>query len=375
MSATTPKTTPAITLPETRCPFCHESVIAGKDEQHGCQKCRAWHHRSCWIEHGGCSTCNFHDEAAAEEYKAILRAEEMTVGTEAFKARNNQWKERQEKFKIAAKDIKESPEYKEVYGIAKANATGKVYLVGGKVYRTLASIFHWSGEEDILDCGEDKCDWDFLVDGFNGKATKTPNKWCYTTQTCYDGVRLESPYKISQDVGLVRWNKVELRRDSDWGNLGLPEEKRSEQDEVLCKIDVMNINKVRWINANKERPSWYQFWKKEPPPLTLEDYFAAVPMSIQAVAFDPITESFTGPGIESIMTKKISANNLDAIEDLGKRGGGEPIDLLREKAKSIGNGFVAIPPQMTSAQKTEFENKLAWDRKRAWEKALDPHDV
>jgi hypothetical protein len=38
-----------------RCPFCHDSVLTGA--RTGCSECLAWHHTSCLLEHGACSTC------------------------------------------------------------------------------------------------------------------------------------------------------------------------------------------------------------------------------------------------------------------------------------------------------------------------------
>ncbi len=39
-----------------RCPYCHEDVKE-KFAFVSCRACLARHHGSCWLEHGGCSSC------------------------------------------------------------------------------------------------------------------------------------------------------------------------------------------------------------------------------------------------------------------------------------------------------------------------------
>src|SRR4051812_47624485 len=52
------QTSPAVELPQPRCPFCHEDVKPGT-AQLACNRCRAWHHQECWTEGGGrCAACS-----------------------------------------------------------------------------------------------------------------------------------------------------------------------------------------------------------------------------------------------------------------------------------------------------------------------------
>lgn len=39
-----------------RCPYCHVEVVVS-DTKQACPRCAAWHHASCWSEHGGCTVC------------------------------------------------------------------------------------------------------------------------------------------------------------------------------------------------------------------------------------------------------------------------------------------------------------------------------
>lgn len=41
----------------TRCPFCHESILAAEEPWVVCAACLARHHEECWNEHARCATC------------------------------------------------------------------------------------------------------------------------------------------------------------------------------------------------------------------------------------------------------------------------------------------------------------------------------
>ena len=40
-----------------RCPFCHESVASEREASVACERCRALHHRACWLEAQRCAAC------------------------------------------------------------------------------------------------------------------------------------------------------------------------------------------------------------------------------------------------------------------------------------------------------------------------------
>lgn len=304
-------------LPATRCPYCHHDVVAGQDEQHGCEKCRAWHHQACWTEHGGCSACDFKAQVA--------RPQQLVQAVRSL----------QDAFKEAANAIKTFPEYEEVYSIADNNCELPLYLVGGRAYRSLAMALYENDESEYGILGSDpfgskNCDWDFLTPGFLGKGAYTPDKWCYKVYESYSS-RMASPYSIQRNSSLVRWEKQELRRDQ---YLAVPG-KRYDDDEVYCKIDLINLNRIVWENRKIKPPSWFQFWKKSPTKCTLDDYFASVPLDIQAVAFDPNKELFSGPGIKAVVDRKIRVNNHDSLVEAAKRENCAPVDFLRKKARSL----------------------------------------
>lgn len=54
-----------VEVPRARCPFCRDEV--GPDEaKQACGDCMAWHHQTCWTEHGGCSTCGREAQAVTQ---------------------------------------------------------------------------------------------------------------------------------------------------------------------------------------------------------------------------------------------------------------------------------------------------------------------
>ncbi len=46
-----------IKLPGHRCPYCHDEVERAASDKLACNECMAWHHSSCWREHGSCAAC------------------------------------------------------------------------------------------------------------------------------------------------------------------------------------------------------------------------------------------------------------------------------------------------------------------------------
>jgi len=54
-----------VTRSPTRCPYCHESVVEGKEAQRVCQGCLSRHHEGCWGELDRCASCGC--EQALEE--------------------------------------------------------------------------------------------------------------------------------------------------------------------------------------------------------------------------------------------------------------------------------------------------------------------
>ncbi|MDC3379033.1 hypothetical protein OAX78_01965 [Planctomycetota bacterium] len=46
-----------VKVPGDRCPYCHDEVERSASDKLACNECMAWHHSSCWQEHGSCAAC------------------------------------------------------------------------------------------------------------------------------------------------------------------------------------------------------------------------------------------------------------------------------------------------------------------------------
>jgi len=51
------------TIKRQRCPFCHDDIVPGGENQ-ACHECLTWHHSECWASHGKCVSCGNEGEDA-----------------------------------------------------------------------------------------------------------------------------------------------------------------------------------------------------------------------------------------------------------------------------------------------------------------------
>ena len=51
-----PDTRVKLKINRPRCPYCHDDIKPGGDNQ-ACHECLAWHHSECWTQHGACVGC------------------------------------------------------------------------------------------------------------------------------------------------------------------------------------------------------------------------------------------------------------------------------------------------------------------------------
>lgn len=52
-----------------RCPYCHDSITMSAKKT-GCEACMAWHHKDCWHELGGCSSCGVQNQASTSAQRS-----------------------------------------------------------------------------------------------------------------------------------------------------------------------------------------------------------------------------------------------------------------------------------------------------------------
>ena len=159
----------------SRCPFCHENISTGKI--YGCQ-CGALYHVDCCFELTKCVSCDATEGFTADPIERT-DAKENIFDVDTF-----------------VKAIKSYPKYKAMTALAYANSSGPLYLVGGRVYRTLLLLdaFKVHGA-DILQ--GDSFDWDFLC-----------NK---TTWFRHFPKECEEEYKVTRYRGYSSYEDTEMR--------------------------------------------------------------------------------------------------------------------------------------------------------------------
>lgn len=188
-----------------------------------------------------------------------------------------------------ANNLINHPEFKDVYSIVRQNAkTNKIYLAGGKLYRTIVEELY--GYPARAEC----CDYDFVV------SETVSRPICDGT---WDG-------HISRDYSdkklKVQSHSMKFRRKG-------------------VKIDLISLGSLPHIVENDM-------------PRTIDSYFEAVPLNVQALALDLST---SGPqligdiGQWSIIQRSVSVNNDPTIQKYCKLKGWKVERYVENKAKSV----------------------------------------
>ncbi len=154
------------------------------------------------------------------------------------------------------------------------NSRGKVWLVGGFLYRHLAHLLHNSPPPD--------CDLDFIV------------------------TEREPMLKLPSD-----WRE----EHNSFGNPRLVSSK--------CRIDLIPLNNIYSILQRGLSP-------------TINNYFYGVPLTIQAMAYDLQEQNILGDGFWALYQKIVGVHNLKFAEDLATKQGKSVEELVKEKAESLG---------------------------------------
>ena len=299
-----------------RCPYCHSNIADSAGSLIVCT-CSAIYHNECAGSLKECASCQSQltVNTVTEEDSKKLTSEKLSsfrnVASDHFTnlgtSKNNA------KFgPLVAKKIWEDPFFKDAYKLAKANSKGKLWLIGGKLYRNLVSILAHNSHEfkDLvalqgpLDFGADACDFDFLTE----KLT-----WFrHIPKDLYKEVTVEYAYSRSTEMR----NPFVKERN----NLGRCPRFVSQD----FSLDLVSLKKAKGIIENGF-------------PKTLGGYFQAVPLNIQACALDLETEELhLSPAfLNCIATRTISPNHLGQLKNVGERKGITAGELLRKKADSL----------------------------------------
>lgn len=260
----------------SRCPYCHADVEYGLVT---ICPCGAAYHKDCADDLSQCASC--------PETSVFGSAKPISVSPGTVETLIN---------KITRC---EGP-WEEVYDIAKSNSKGRVWLVGGKVYRTLAEILHG------VSVGAASCDYDFITT-YTTWFNHIPGKWYVTFNTEY-GESLFNPYTSEKCENAWRYFK--------------------EGRQVL---DLMTFKRATQAGH----------------PANLDGYFKSVPLNVQAVALDIDGRQLLGPGVEAICRKIVSVNNREQAEGAANRAAISIDQFVEARARSLGfsaKSFAIIKP-------------------------------
>ena len=193
-------------------------------------------------------------------------------------AQRSEWKS--EYTAVFEKFLKESPDFPEIFDIAKRNSQGRIWIIGGFVYRNIIrNIYGEISEPEEIDI-------DFLIE----KSSKKRD--LYAPEGC--------------DLKIT-----------DYGNPYLVRGK--------TRIDLNYLFSFHSIHARKLRPRFKHF-------------FTGTPMDIQSIAYD-LTDKSVGVtgwrGIGAIKRKIVRINNLEEAKFEAQNRGLKIEDLVIQKAKEL----------------------------------------
>ena len=256
----------------TRCPFCHDSVAAGLLVR--C-KCGAVYHAECAQGLSKCASCP--ETAGFGSYHVVAITPQIIDELIHKIEINSHWNE--------------------AWDIARSNSKGKVWLVGGKVYRTLTEIMFGTP------AGAQGCDFDFIT----AKATwfnHVPAKWYVVVNDDYGETRI-NPYTTDKTEHAWRYFR-----------------------EGRQLLDLLTFGRA--TQAGFEA--------------SLDGYFKSVPLDVQAVALDVENRQLSGPGLKAICRRVLGVNNLKQAEGAAKRASLTLSAFVEARALSLGFQASTVVP-------------------------------
>ena len=163
-------------------------------------------------------------------------------------------------------------EYQKALGIVKDNSKGKIWLIGGAVYRTLL----------FGDCNQSK-DFDFIVEHVN-KNLKIPEGY-FERRTKFGGLCLKS--------------------------------------HCFNEIEIMQLDEIYHIMKNNLGP-------------TIDNYLLFTPFNIHSIAYDVDSRKIIGNiGLGSVREGILRTNDSEMAENMAEKYSSSINSLLRKKAKEL----------------------------------------
>lgn len=168
-----------------------------------------------------------------------------------------------------------SPEYQEALKIINLNSTGKVWLIGGFLFRTIARELYGTAKPEV--------DLDFII------------------EKPLSNIELPSSWEISIN---------------HFGNTKLSGPHFS--------VDFIPLNNIFSIQERNLLP-------------TIENFLTGVPLTVQSLAFEVQANHLQGEaGIEALKTKTVGVNNKEQAASYAERCRTTVEAYIRDKAVSLG---------------------------------------
>jgi hypothetical protein len=186
--------------------------------------------------------------------------------------------------------IKIKDEFTEAVDIVKRNSSGKIWLIGGFVYRTIASELYKSTKP--------KVDFDFLVE--------------------------DSVLDFNLPLG---WRV-------DYNRFGNPKLIKSTK-----QIDYVPLKKVYSITQRNIEP-------------TIENFLTGVPLKVQSIAYDIYNNQIIGQiGIDALQRKVVQINDVFFAEYASQKKNISLREMIKEKADSLGFTPIFLESEVQNIKK------------------------
>jgi hypothetical protein len=187
--------------------------------------------------------------------------------------RNKNMENLEAKFEPYTKDLV----FLEVLDLVKKNSKGRIWIIGGFVYRNLVSALYGGDAYNY--------DIDFIVEERNDFLLEVPG-W---------------------QIQINKYGSQNYVRESN-------------------RMSFTDIRKVIRVSGLKNP--------------TIKEFIEETPLNIQSIAYDLEENNLIGEkGIEAILHKAIKINNIGQAEFYAKRKGKDLKEIIKEKAKELHFSF------------------------------------
>ena len=177
--------------------------------------------------------------------------------------------------------IEQDKKYKEALEIVRKNSNGKIWLIGGAVYRNLVKLFYGAKIGEIKD-------YDFIV----------------------EDVSLPLNFDLP-----IEWREGELSRFGGY--------KFFRQD-LTNSLDFVELRRVFHIVERKVMPE-------------INNFLLYTPLNIHSLIWDIDKQVLKGEiGFDALERRVISANDKQMLELMAARYGKTPGEIIKEKAEELG---------------------------------------